>query len=176
MAAEIISSEQLFEGRVFRVRRDQVRFDDGRETVYDLVKHNGSVTLIPLDGDDNLWFVQQYRHPVAATVLEFPAGTLEKDEAPEACARRECREEIGMDPGELTELSTILLAPGYSSERSHLFLATELEPAPLDGDEEEDIKVYKVPLADVHDMIAAGEIRDAKTLVGLLLALPILDP
>lgn len=175
MSAEVLTSELIFQGRVFRVRRDQVRFEDGRETHYDLVEHNGSVTLVPLDEQDQLWFVRQYRHPVGTAPLEFPAGTLEAQEDPAVCARRECREEIGMNPGTLEELATIFLAPGYSSERSHLYLASDLQPAPVEADTDEDIEIVKFSVPEVYEAIADGQIRDAKTLSALFLALPLMD-
>ena len=151
MSAEVLSSKTIFEGRVFRIRRDEVRFEDGRETHYDVVEHNGSVTLVPIDEQGRLWFVRQYRYPVDTAPLEFPAGTLEAEEDPAVCARRECREEIGMDPGTLDELATVFLAPGYSSERSHLYLATDLEPAPLEGDVDEDIQIVKFSISEVYE-------------------------
>lgn len=175
MTVDILSSERIFQGRVFAVRRDTVRFEDGRETIFDLVEHNGSVTIIPIDEQDRLWFVRQYRHPVGDTVLEFPAGTLQGGEDPVQCARRECREEIGMQPGELLVLSSVFLAPGYSTERSHLFLASDLNEAPLPTDRDEDIETVPIPLEDVYDLIAEGGLQDAKTLCALLLALPIVD-
>lgn len=175
MSAEVLSSELIFEGRVFRIRRDQVRFEGGRETHYDVVEHNGSVTMVPVDEQDRLWFVRQYRHPVGTAPLEFPAGTLDAGEDPATCARRECREEIGMRPGALEEIATVFLAPGYSSERSHLYLAYDLEPAPLKGDVDEDIQIVKFSISDAYEAIADGQIRDAKTLSALFLARPLLE-
>ncbi len=175
MTADVLASERIYQGSVFAVRRDRVKFEDGRETSFDVVEHNGSVTLIPTDDQNRLWFVRQYRHPVGATVLEFPAGTLERGEDPMQCARRECREEIGMEPGELVELSSVFLAPGYSSERSYLFLASDLKEAPLPTDLDEDLEIVPIPIDDVYDLIAEGGLRDAKTLCALLLALPLLD-
>lgn len=175
MSVKVLSSETIFKGRVFKVRRDEIRFADGRETHYDVVVHNGSVTLVPVDVQDRLWFVRQYRHPLDTAPLEFPAGTLEAGEDPAVCARRECREEIGMDPGMLEELATVFLAPGYSSERSHLYLASDLEPAPLESDIDEDIQIVKFSVSEVYEAIADGQIRDAKTLSALLLALPLFD-
>lgn len=175
MSAEVLSSERIFQGPVFSIRRDRVKMHDARETTYDVVEHNGSVTIIPFDDQDRLWFVRQYRHAVGDTVLEFPAGTLEEGEEPAACARRECREEIGLEPEELLHLSSVFLAPGYSSERSHLFLATGLQEAPLPTDHDEDIETVPIPVQDVYDLIAEGGLRDAKSLCALLLVLPLVD-
>lgn len=175
MPVETLAEEYVFDGKVFRVRRDRVRYRDGEETHFDVVEHPGAVTMVPVDDQGQIWFVRQYRHPAGASLLEFPAGTLEEGEEPESCARRECREEIGVDPGELHLLGSFYLAPGYSSELNHLFLARDLQEAPLDSDEHEEISVEIYPVDEVYDLIASGALQDGKTLAGLLLALPLVD-
>lgn len=172
---ELLASEELFAGAVFRVRRDRIRTSEGQEALLDVVEHPGAVTIVPVDDEGRLWFVRQYRHPAGRTLLEFPAGTLEADEPPEECARRECREEIGMEPGEINLLGSYYLAPGYSSEENHLYLARDLTRAPLQGDEDEAIEVESYSVDEVYDLIAGGTLRDAKTLAGLLLSLPLID-
>jgi len=160
---------------VFQVWRQPVTFEDGRQTSYEFVDHEGSVTIAAVDDDDRLWFVRQYRHPAGRSLLEFPAGTLEPGEPAEACARRECREEIGRDPGELHPLGGYFLAPGYSTERTHLFLARDLREGRLQADEDERIEAEAYGVEEVFELIANGEIEDAKTLAGLLLVLPLLE-
>lgn len=172
---ELLASEELFAGPIFRVRRDRIRTPEGEETLLDVVEHPGAVTMIPVDDEGQLWFVRQYRHPAGTTLLEFPAGTLEAGEPPQECARRECREEIGMEPSELDLLGSYYLAPGYSSEQNHLFLARGLTPAPLESDDDEAIEVERYTVDEVYDLIAGGTLRDAKTLAGLLLSLPLID-
>lgn len=171
MAFETVSSEVVFRGRVFNVRQDQVRLPDGRTAALDIVEHEGAVTLVPLDEQERVWFIRQYRHAAGGTILELPAGTLRPGEPIEACARRELREEIGMDPGRLTYLGACYLAPGYSTERNHLYLAQDLTPAPLPGDADEVIEVTPLPLPEAVAMAVRGEIEDAKSLAGLFLAL-----
>jgi ADP-ribose pyrophosphatase len=175
MQVETLQSEAVFEGKVFRVRRDRVRYLGGAEADFDVVEHPGAVTMVPIDDEGRMWFVRQYRHPVGTSLLEFPAGTLEDKEDPEACARRECREEIGVEPGELLLLGSCYLAPGYSSELNHLFLARDLQASPLAGDEHEDIEIEIFTVDEVYDLIASGGLQDAKTLAALLLALPLVD-
>ncbi len=165
-------SEAVFRGRVFTVRRDWVRLPNGGETVLDIITHHGAVTLVPVDAEGRIWFVRQYRHAAGETILELPAGTLEPQEAPEACAAREIREEIGMEAQHLRLIGEFYLAPGYSTEYQYVYLATGLRANPLPQDEDEFLEPVALPAADVYRMAQAGEFRDAKTLAALLLARP----
>jgi ADP-ribose pyrophosphatase len=176
MPYTVLSTEVVFRGKVFVIRRDQVRHDGGEVVAFDVVDHPGAVTLIPMTSDGHLIFVKQYRHPAGERLLELPAGTLGLGEDPRACAERESREEIGLRPGRLTQLGAVFLAPGYSSELNHLFLATELVPDPLPQDPDESIEVVPLDSASLMNELASGRIRDAKTLAGLLLARPHLGP
>ena len=114
--------------------------------------------------------VRQYRHSAGQVLLELPAGTLEPGEDPRACAERECREEIGMAPGRLTPLGECFLAPGYSTEYMYFYLAEDLSPAPLEADQDEDLRVERVPTAALAGRVSLGELRDAKSLAALYLA------
>ncbi|HEX9797661.1 MAG TPA: NUDIX hydrolase [Anaerolineales bacterium] len=165
----------IYQAPVFKVWRQPVTFDDGLQTSYEYVDHQGSVTIAAVTDENRLWFVRQYRHPAGRQLLEFPAGTLEAGELPEQCARRECQEEIGHRPGEIHALGGYYLAPGYSTERTLLFLARDLQPGQLPGDEDERLEAESYSLEEVYELIADGEIEDAKTLAGLLLVLPLLD-
>jgi ADP-ribose pyrophosphatase len=170
MEPQVLGSETLFKGRVFQVRRDRLRLEGGRETTMDLVVHPGAVALIPLDQDQQVWFVRQYRHAAGATLLELPAGTLEPGEPAERCAARECQEEIGMYPGSLEKLGGFYLAPGYSSEFLQVYLATDLHSDPRPHDSDERIEVVRLPLAQLPDAIRTGQIHDAKSLAAVSLA------
>ena len=172
MAYRVIASEILFSGRVFEVRRDRVVLEDGRESSVDVVVHPGAVALIPVDSVNQLWFVRQYRHASGGELLELPAGTLERGEAPEECAERECQEEIGMSPGRLEHLGGFFLAPGYSTEYLQVYLATELRSDPRPRDPDEQIQVEKLSLGQVVELIGSGGLRDAKSLAALTLAGP----
>ena len=174
MKFETIHSRSIYQGRAFSVRRDQVRLPNGAETGLDIVEHSGAVTILPVDADDNVWFVRQYRHAVGIELLELPAGTLEPGEAPEVCAGRETREEIGMDAREYQKIGTFYMAPGYSTEFMHVYLATGLFDAPLEGDIDEFLNVECVPLTEISDMIQNGKIIDGKTLAVFQLARPYL--
>jgi len=170
MPFELLKSESIYPGRAFTIRRDTLRLPDGRETRIDIVEHVGSVIILPLDANGHLLFVRQYRHAAGLDLLELPAGTLDEGESPEACARREIREETGMAAWRLEPLGGFYLAPGYSTEYMHVYLATDLRYDPLEADADEFLSVEHVPLAEALAMCKRGEIPDAKSLAAFLLA------
>ncbi len=170
MPFDLIRSETTYQGRAFSVRRDEVRLPNGQNTHLDIVEHNGAVTILPLDHNGQIWCVRQYRYAAASDLIELPAGALEPNESPESCAQRELQEEIGMAAGVLEEIGGFFLAPGYSTEYMHIFLATTLFPAPLAGDEDEFLQVEQFPVQEVYRMAITGKIQDAKTLAALFLA------
>ena len=171
MSYQVLESQTAFKGKAIHVRVDDVRHKSGRSMRIELIEHMGSVVMVPFDDRGQIWFVRQYRHPVAQRLLELPAGTLDHGEQPQACAVRECREEIGMAPGLMTDLGAYYLAPGYSSEVAHFFLAEELSPSPLAMEPDEDLVVERVDVEHAMTMLQRGELNDAKTIVGLSLAL-----
>ena len=172
MPFELLKSETLMKGRAFAIRRDHLKTPDGHETKLEIIEHSGSVVIIPVDEMGNMLLVRQYRHATGGDLLELPAGTLDDDEAPEACAAREIREETGMQAGSLAKLGDFYLAPGYSTEFMHVFLATNLSHNPLEADEDEFLSVEFVPVAEAIQMAERGEIPDAKSLAALFLARP----
>lgn len=167
MNFETLHSELIYQGKAFNVRRDQVRWPNGQVSYLDIVDHTGAVTVIPINEAGQILFVRQYRHATRTELLEMPAGTLEPDELPENCAMREVREETGMAARKLVKLGEFFLAPGYSTEYMFVFLATQLYPDPLPGDLDEFLSVVQVPIEKAYQMVATGEIRDAKSLVAL---------
>jgi ADP-ribose pyrophosphatase len=174
MPFEVIESQVVFRGRVFKVRKDKIRVTESRVFHLDVVEHRNSVTIVPLDSDGNLWFVRQYRHPVGGNLLELPAGVIEPEESAEECAYREIREETGMAAGNLREIGSFFLAPGYSTEYMYVFLATELDPDPLDADEDEFISIEKIPVEKALRMAKSGQIQDVKSIGSIFLAHPFL--
>lgn len=175
MPFELIRSETLLQGRTFKVRRDTLRTPNGGETTLEIVEHGGSVVVIPVDDENNLLFVRQYRHAAKADLLELPAGTRDQDEPFEECAAREVREETGMEAGTLQKLGAFYLAPGYSTEFMAVFLATELKENPLQADEDEFLDVERIPLKKAIQMAEQGEVPDSKSLAALMLARPYLE-
>lgn len=169
MPFELLKSEIMYPGRAFTIRRDTLRLPDGRETRFDIVEHIGSVVIVPLDAAGGLLFVRQYRHAAGQEMLELPAGTLDEGESPDDCARREVREETGMAAGKLEPMGGFYLAPGYSTEYMHVYLATALVDDPLEADADEFLSVERVPVSAALEMCARGDFPDAKTLAALLL-------
>ncbi len=168
-APEVVASRRVHDGWV-GVRIDTLRFSSGRDGTVEVVEHPGGVTLVAFDPEGRLLLVRQYRHPAGRDLLELPAGTLDPDEAPERCAERELQEETGYRPGRLERLGGFYLAPGYATEYQHVFLASELVPSVLEGDEEA-IHLQPVPLEEALRLVADGQIEDAKTAAALLLYL-----
>lgn len=175
MPFELIRSEILLQGRAFKIRRDYLKTPDGKETKFEIVEHGGSVVVIPIDEEGNMWFVRQYRHAAGKDLLELPAGTRDGDEPFEECAAREIREETGMEAGTLTKVGEFYLAPGYSTEFMGVFLATDLKHNPLDPDVDEFLSVEKFSVKQALALVASGEVPDAKSLAALLLARPHLE-
>ncbi|GAP22285.1 NUDIX hydrolase [Leptolinea tardivitalis] len=171
MTFEWLNEEEIFRGRAFAVKKVKVRLPDGRETTYDYIKHSGAVTIVPVDDQNRILFVNQYRMGVKGMLMELPAGTLEEGEDPAICAAREIREETGFAAKEVTKLGEFFLAPGYSSEFMHVFLMTGLYPAPLKQDDDEFLEVEAISVEKVWEMIHSNQIHDGKTLACLLLAM-----
>ena len=175
MKHEIQQREEMYHGRAFDVERLGLRLPDGRVRPFDLVRHNPSITVIPVTADGHFLFVRQFRIGVAGLLLDLPAGVLEKDEDPLEGARRELREETGMDASELREIGAAYLAAGYCDEFMHFFLARGLTPAPLDQDEDEFLTLESFSIQETFAMARRGEIADAKTLAALFLVEPFLS-
>jgi ADP-ribose pyrophosphatase len=152
------------------VHRDTIRYASGHESTIEVVEHGGGVALVAVDRDGLVLLVRQYRHPPRRWLLELPAGTIEPDEDPAVCAERELQEETGYRPGRLKKLGGFYLAPGYSSEYLHVFLATELSESKLQGDEDV-VHVERLTVDEALRRISSGEIEDAKTSGALLLYL-----
>lgn len=158
------------------VRVDTVRMPDGDRADREIVEHRSAVAVVPLLADGAVALLRQYRHAVGQYLLEIPAGILDVEGEGEAdAAQRELAEEIGMRAGRLEHVTTFHNSAGWSTERTHVFVGRDLhEVARPDGfvleHEEADMEVVRLPLDDAVAAVVAGEITDAKTVVGLLLA------
>ena len=161
----------VFKGRVFAVEVAQVTLPNNREVTIEVVRHPRSVVLIPVPSPGAVILIRQYRAAVNQWLWELPAGNVEEGEEPEAAARRECHEEIGLVPQALIRLGTFHPVPGYCDEEMVFFKATSLETPAEEAkkDEDEDIEVKTFTIGEARDMIRRGEISDMKTLVGLRL-------
>ena len=168
---KIISSQKVFDGRVFNVTVDTV--SEGELTYQrEVVHHGGSAVIIPVHDDSTVALVRQYRHPAVRFLLEAPAGTLDDGERPEAGAARELEEELGLVAGRLDKLSEFFVSPGFCEEKMWVYLATELTESKQRLDDDEILDVVRLPMSDALEMITSGEIQDAKTIIGLMLAAP----
>jgi ADP-ribose pyrophosphatase len=163
-----ISTQRVYEGRAVKLRVDTVRKPNGKVTTREIVEHADAVAVVVLDSKDRVILVRQYRKAVGKTLLEIPAGGVDPGEQPINTVRRELQEEIGYLPNKIDKLGGFYSAPGYCTEFLHLYVATYLIPSQLKADDTEEIEVVRVPLAKVPELIASGEIADAKSVAGLL--------
>jgi ADP-ribose pyrophosphatase len=168
---QIIDSKEIFRGRVFDVTVDTIV--EGEITYQrEVVRHPGSAVIVPILADGRVALVKQYRHPAVRYLLEVPAGTLNRGEVPEDGAARELEEELGYVAGRMEKLSEFFVTPGFCEEKMWLFLATDLGETAQRLEPDELIEVVKLPMTQALEMIADGDIQDAKTIIGLLLAAP----
>jgi ADP-ribose pyrophosphatase len=161
----------VFDGKVLSVRVDALREAGGATYAREVVEYGVAVVLVPVDADGRLLMVRQYRHPAGRWLLELPAGGVdERDASPDEAALRELREETG-HRGTLTRIGGLYLAPGYSDEYQHMYVARDLVEDPLDADEDEDLVLERVTLDEALALVDAGEICDAKSIAALLMYL-----
>jgi len=165
---QTMNRTRLFTGRIFAAEVMDVRLQDGSFSKREIVRHNGGATIVPLDKDMNVYMVRQFRSPFQQVLVELPAGKLEAGEDPRACAIRELREETGLAADLVVDLGCIFTSPGYSTEALYLYLATGLHQGESSLDAGEFLNVEKIPLTTLLELIDAGRIRDAKTVVALL--------
>ncbi len=166
----VTSSKRLYEGKIINLRLDTVRMPDGKMSQREIVEHRGAVAMVPMLDKNTVILVRQYRRAAADCLLEIPAGTRNHDEDIELCARRELAEEINYAAGRMVKLFHSYMAPGYSTEVIHVFLALDLTPAEGHTDEDEFLEIVTLPLSEAIGKINSGEIIDSKTISGLLFA------
>jgi ADP-ribose pyrophosphatase len=165
-----IAVNRKYEGNRISLRVDTAQFEDGPKFDREIVEHPGSVVLIPITDDGNVLLIRQYRQAAERFLLEASAGTREAGESPEVTAHRELQEEVGYKAGKLISIGGSWVAPGYSSEYSYVYIATNLELAPLPSDDGEDIVVEEVDFKDLHRLISTGELEDQMSIAALLSA------
>lgn len=162
----------VYEGRVFTVEVDRMKFPNGTTHEVAVVRHRPSVVLIPMMDAERVVLIRQYRPAIDKTMWELPAGTTDPGESPDAAAARECEEEIGLVPGKLERLGGFFPTPGFCDEELVFYRASNLrEPSGTrrSPDEDEDIQPTVVTLAEARSMVARGDIIDLKTAFGLML-------
>lgn len=172
MDFEVLETSQPYRGKIINVSRDRVRLPNGRVSTLENIEHGPSTAIVPIMPDGRILLIRQFRYAARGYILEIPAGVLNPEESPEACARRELEEETGYVPGKMKSLGAFMLAPGYCDEVIHIFLATDLTPGRQALEGSEVIELSPLALEEVEDMIRTGAITDAKTVIGVLWAFP----
>lgn len=165
----ITARKRVYEGKVVTLELCSLRLDDGRTPTSEVVVHRPCVAMVPIDSEGRVVLVRQYRAPAEAELLEIPAGSIDVGEAPEQAAQRELQEEIGARAATLRRLGGFYSAPGYCTEFIHVFLCEGLSESRLQADADEQIEVERLSRDEALAQIAAGRIRDAKSIAGLLL-------
>ncbi|MCX5857333.1 MAG: NUDIX hydrolase [Deltaproteobacteria bacterium] len=161
----------IYHGRVFDVYEGEVCFPNGRKSRQSWIDHKPCIAVVPVNDAGKLILIRQYRPATCRVLTEIPAGSIDKgEETPEACAQRELAEEIGFQAKGLVKLFEGYLVPGYSNEYMHFFLAFDLFPLALPPDEDEFIETLEVSFTEAEAMIQTGQIIDAKTALGIVLA------
>ena len=173
MIPKALESQTVYEGKIFSIKRDKLT-RDGRDTfVRETVVSDDAVGIVAVDGQGRILLIRQYRHPVGQPVWEIPAGKMDvKGEKPEETALRELREETDTRAAKIEFLTMFLNSPGWTTEKTYIYLARDLAVAPEfeRKNEEADIENKWIPLAEAAKLVETGEINDAKTVIGILLA------
>lgn len=168
----LLRAERVYTGRVLNLDLDTVRFPDGSTGILEMIRHPGASAVVPLldapdAPDPRVVLIRQFRHAADRVLWEIPAGRLDPGESPEACARRELKEEAGYLARAVIPLTKIYTTPGFTDEQIHLFLATGLQLGSHAREPDEFLEVHEVPSSRVREMIRQGEIADGKSLVAL---------
>jgi ADP-ribose pyrophosphatase len=162
-----IRSEYIYKGKILNLRKDEVELPGGKQSIREVVEHQGAVAVVPITSNKEVVLVKQYRKAIEDVLLEIPAGKLEKDEDPKDCALRELEEETGKKAFKIQELFYFYTSPGFSNEKLFLFAAFDLKDTKQNLDTDEIVDVEILPLEEALNMVRSGEIKDAKTATGL---------
>jgi ADP-ribose pyrophosphatase len=165
-----IESKKIFNGEIVGLYFDKVRLPNNKIAMREKVTHPGAVGIVPVNKNGDIILVRQYRYPVGKVIIEIPAGKLSKKESPLECARRELREEVGAIGGKLIHLSTFYTTPGFCNEILHLYIAIDFKNIENDLDDDEFLHIITVKIDDCIRLVESGEIKDAKTIIGILMA------
>jgi len=163
-----LSSQQIYSGRAVNLSVDIVEKPSGKKATREVVEHSACIAAVVLDDQHNVLLVRQFRYPVGRFLLEIPAGGIDDGEEPQDCVRRELQEEIGYLPRKIDKLGGFYSIPGYGTEYLHCYLATNLVPSRLVAEDSQGIELVRVPTNQIPQLIASGEICDAKSIAALL--------
>jgi ADP-ribose pyrophosphatase len=165
-----IETKEIFKGKILGLYYDKVILPNEKIATREKVTHPGAVGIIPVTNDEKIILVKQYRYPVSEVTLEIPAGKLDRDEKPIATAERELKEEVGIINAELMLLSSFYTTPGFCDELLYLYLAKNFEITGNDLDDDEFLEIVNISLDDSLDLVKDGSIKDAKTIIGIIMA------
>ena len=160
-------TKNIYIGKVVTLNIDTVTLPNGVTIDLEIVRHPGAAAVVPVKDNDTVVLIKQFRHAAGGFIYEIPAGKLHHGEDPKHCAVRELEEEVGYQAGKLELLSSIFTAPGFTDEVIHIYRATELTRGRQNLDRDEVLEVVEMSLKEALEMIRLGQIRDAKTMVGL---------
>lgn len=166
----LVSSERPFTGKLLKIRVDEVLLPNGKHSKREIVEHRGAVAIVAMVGG-RVVLERQYRHAAGKVMLEIPAGGLEEGETPDAAAVRELEEETGFVAGKMEKLAHFYVAVGYSTEIIWLYFATDLKKKRARQEEDEFIETITLPFEEAMKMVSSNRIEDAKTIIGLLMAM-----
>jgi ADP-ribose pyrophosphatase len=166
-----LATQQIYQGRAVSIRVDTVEKANGTKTTREVVEHSDCIAVVALDEQDNVLLVRQFRYAVDRFLLEIPAGGIDPGEEPIDSVRRELQEEIGYFPRKIDKLGGFYSIPGYGTEYLHCFVATDLVLARLVAEDTDDIELVLVSPDEIPQLIASGEICDAKSIAALLMFL-----
>ncbi|MGI6777997.1 MAG: NUDIX domain-containing protein [Acetivibrionales bacterium] len=165
-----ISKKKIFQGKILDLELHTVALPNGKESTREIVLHPGAAVVIPISENGELYMVRQYRKPLEKVMLELPAGKLDPGEAPIECAKRELKEETGLEARVIEHIVSVYSTPGFSNEVLHMFIAKGLEQGDACADEDEFISTEKISIGKLIEKVLDKEITDAKTIIGILLA------
>jgi ADP-ribose pyrophosphatase len=169
MSYRLLKHRVIFNGRIFRAEIDTVRLANGRRADLEIVRHRGSVVLLPQPSADSIILIRQFRYVIGRWIWELPAGSIEPGERPGACARRECEEEIGLTPRRVKRLTALYPTPGFCDELMIFYRCTDLRAPnrPIARDVDEQIEPRTFSLKEARALVTRGKIIDMKTVLGL---------
>lgn len=166
-----ITSETKFEGKIIKARVENVELENGQKAYREFVDHPGGVGVVAITPGRKMLMVQQFRKAIEGETIEIPAGKLEGGEDPLECGKRELEEETGYKAKEFISLGYIYPSPGFTNEKTYIYLAKDLYKGTVNPDEDEFLDILEIPIEEIHSMIMKNEINDAKSVVGFYKAM-----
>lgn len=162
-----ISQQEIFNGQVVKLTLHTIELTDGKTATREVINHPGGVAILPVDDQDRVYLVKQYRKPLEKEIIEIPAGKLHPGEDPFLCAQRELQEETGLTADKWDKIAAYYTTPGFTDEVLHVYLARELTAGAACPDEDEILSVVVMPLVEALQLVKSGEICDGKSMIAL---------